>query len=187
MGQFEIIFIAIGLAMDATAVSLSAAAAGYANNARARFRLAFHFGLFQFGMPIIGWLLGSTFAHYIKVYDHWVAFLLLGIVGGRMIQAGLHPEASTLKTDPTRGMTLVTLSLATSIDALAVGLSLAMLNISLWSAAILIGVITALMSLLAIGIGSRTSRHLGPRAEILGGLILIFIGLRILITHIWVG
>ncbi len=184
MGTFDIIVIAVGLAMDAAAVSLAAAASGYARDGRAVFRLAFHFGLFQFMMPVAGWFLGVRFVSYFKAFDHWIAFGLLLIVGIRMILSGLDKFEDPIKKDPSRGMTMVMLSVATSIDALAIGLSLAMLDINIWYPSVMIGVITAAMSLAAIAIGKRLGVLFGKRMEIVGGLILVFIGTRILISQL---
>jgi putative Mn2+ efflux pump MntP len=184
MTPFEIIIIALGLAMDASAVSLAAAAAGFAKDGRAKFRLSFHFGLFQFMMPVLGWLMGMTFVSYFKSFDHWIAFCLLGFVGARMIREGMDTSQDTHKNDPSRGMTMVMLSVATSIDALAIGLSFAMLEVNILYPSIMIGVITAAMSLLAIKIGTRLGAAFGKRMEIFGGLVLILIGSRILFSHL---
>lgn len=180
MGTIDIIVIAVGLAMDAAAVSLAAAAGGFAKDGRAVFRLAFHFGLFQFIMPVIGWFLGVGFVSYLKAFDHWIAFGLLVFVGGRMVLAGMDGSENPLKKDPSRGLTMVMLSIATSIDALAIGLSLAMMDVNIWYPSVMIGMITAGISLAAIGIGKRLGVLFGKRMEIFGGLILIFIGSRIL-------
>ncbi|MBU0971575.1 MAG: manganese efflux pump MntP family protein [Proteobacteria bacterium] len=179
MGTIDIMVIAVGLAMDAAAVSLAAAAGGFAKDGRAVFRLAFHFGLFQFMMPVIGWGLGVGFVSYLKAFDHWIAFGLLSFVGSRMILSGMDDKDATLKKDPSRGMTMVMLSVATSIDALAIGLSLAMLEVNIWYPSAAIGIITAAMSLAAIAIGKHLGALFGKRMEIVGGLILLFIGLRI--------
>ncbi len=184
MDTFEIILIAVGLAMDASAVSLGAAAAGYAKDGRAVFRLAFHFGLFQFFMPLVGWFMGISFVSYFKFIDHWIAFALLAIVGGRMIREGFQTKAPVEKSDPSRGMTMVLLSVATSIDALAVGLSLAVLDVSILYPAAMIGVITCGMSVMAIFIGKRLGTLFGKRMEIFGGIVLIGIGSRILWSHL---
>ncbi|MCF7808946.1 MAG: manganese efflux pump MntP family protein [Candidatus Marinimicrobia bacterium] len=184
MSLLEIVLIAIGLAMDASAVSMTAAAAGYAHQKRQVFRLAFHFGLFQGIMPLLGWLLGSTVVSYIENWDHWVAFALLAIVGGRMVVSWFEKDEEKLKSDPTRGWTLITLSVATSIDALAVGLSFSLLDVSIWLPCLLIGMITLILSIAATQIGKVAGRFLGKQVEVLGGLILIGIGLRILITHL---
>ena len=186
MGLIEIIIIAFGLAMDASAVSLVAAASGFAKDSRSIFRLAFHFGLFQFLMPVFGWLLGVSFVSYFSAVDHWIAFGLLSFVGGRMILSGLNPNMESYTNDPSRGLTLVMLSVATSIDALAIGLSLAMLDVNIWYPSIMIGVITTTMSLAAIMVGTRLGVMFGKRMEIFGGIILIAIGTRILYSHLMV-
>jgi len=183
MGLLEIILISIGLAMDASAVSMAAAAAGFASEKRQVFRLAFHFGLFQGLMPFLGWLLGSTIVEYIQHWDHWIAFILLAFVGGRMIYEAFGDEDRML-TDPTRGWTLITLSIATSIDALAIGLSLSLLDASILIPCILIGVITAGLVVLATQTGKIAGDLLGRKVEILGGIILLGIGLRVLLTHL---
>lgn len=184
MTIFEIIIIAVGLAMDASAVCLSAAAAGFAKDGRAVFRLCFHFGLFQFLMPVIGWFLGVSFVSYFKAFDHWVAFFLLAFVGIRMIREGMDTTSEVQKNDPSRGMTMVMLSVATSMDALAVGLSFAMLDVNIWYPSIIIGVITAGMSFAAIKIGTGLGVLFGKRMEIFGGIILVIIGSRILYSHL---
>ncbi|SDU42622.1 manganese efflux pump MntP [Desulfobacula phenolica] len=184
MTTFEIIIIAVGLAMDASAVSLAAAAAGFASNARAKFRLCFHFGLFQFFMPLLGWGMGIKFVSYFKTFDHWIAFFLLAFVGIRMIREGMDKSSEIHKNDPSRGMTMVMLSVATSIDALAIGLSLAMLDVDIWYPSVMIGVITAGMSFVAIKIGTKLGVMFGKRMEIFGGIVLLFIGSRVLFSHL---
>jgi putative Mn2+ efflux pump MntP len=184
MSLIEILGIAIALAMDAFAVSLGAGATSYANNARARFRLSFHFGLFQCLMPIAGWVLGTTVAPYIASVDHWIAFALLALVGVRMIREALSGGDAAYARDPSRGGTLVMLAIATSVDALAVGLSLAMLQAGIWYASVTIGLVTGLLSLLAIRLGNRLGRRFGRRMEVAGGVILLAIGLRILAAHL---
>lgn len=182
----EMILLAVGLAMDASAVSLGISTSGHSQGRRARFRLSFHFGLFQAAMPVLGWAGGLTIEPLIREVDHWVAFILLAYVGGRMIRSGLGQEQAGYHRDPSRGWTLVMLAIATSIDALAVGLSLAMLQVPIAAPAVIIGVVTGGMSLLALRIGHRLGMRFGKRMEILGGMILLAIGLRILVTHIFV-
>ncbi len=183
MSLLEILLIAAGLAMDASAVSLVAGACGAAKGRRAAFRLAFHFGLFQFMMPVIGWFIGSRVAGLISRFDHWIAFALLAFVGARMIRSGFD-HLAVCPPDPSRGMTLITLSLATSIDALAIGLSLAMLRVGIWQPSVIIGLVTATLSLIAIQLGKRLGTAIGKRMEIAGGALLILIGLRILLSHL---
>ncbi len=183
MPLLQIILIAIGLAMDASAVSLAAACSGYADTRRAMFRLAFHFGLFQFIMPVIGWFIGSRFVHFVSTFDHWVAFAVLAFLGAKMIRAGLSSSDIRPSGDPSRGWTLISLSVATSIDALAVGLSLALLDVGIWRVAGMIGLVTMSLSVTAIIAGRFLGLLFGKKMEIFGGIILIVAGLRILIVH----
>lgn len=184
MGLLEIVLIAVGLAMDAFAVSLGVGTTRHAAGYRASMRMSFHFGLFQALMPIIGWFAGKTIAPFIAAFDHWVAFALLVFVGGRMIRSGMSPEAEIHESDPTRGFTLVLLSVATSIDALAVGLSLAMLGVTIWHPVVVIGAVTAFLSLLGCRLGNRLGFRFGKIMEIIGGGVLILIGIRVVITHL---
>jgi putative Mn2+ efflux pump MntP len=180
----DILFISVGLAMDAFAVALGAGSLEAIKGFRPNFRLSFHFGLFQFFMPIIGWLLGSTFSKYIESVDHWIALSILSIIGIRMIIAALKYEEEKILKDPSKGMTMVMLSVATSIDALAVGLSLAMLEIGIWYPCIIIGIVTAVITLIGLRIGNQLGKKFGKTMEFIGGLILIGIGIKILIQHI---
>jgi manganese efflux pump family protein len=184
MPFLEILILSLGLAADATAVALCTGASGYASTFRPAARLAFHFGFFQAAMPVIGWVAGSTIASLVGSVDHWLAFLLLGFVAARMIRSGLgwHPEDPGC--DPTRGRELVMLSLATSIDALAVGFSIALLGVPVLVPALTIGLVTFLLSLAATQLGRQAGRAFGKRMEILGGIVLLLIGVRILLTHL---
>ncbi len=185
MPFWTIFLIAIGLAMDCFAVSLGVGTAGTATGARPTFRLFFHFGLFQAGMTLLGWLAGKTVVTYISNIDHWVAFGLLTFVGVRMIIGGLRKEGEEPSIpDPSRGLTLVMLSVATSIDALAVGLSLALLSVSVLWAAVLIGGVSAALSLAGLMLGNQLGTRFGKSMEVLGGIILIGIGLRVVLTHL---
>lgn len=180
----EILAIALALSLDAFTVSLAASTSGFVKDRRAVFRLSFHFGLFQFLMPIVGWALGTTIEPVIAAFDHWVAFGLLALVGVRMIAAAMHPGSEAQQNDPSRGITLVMLAIATSIDALAVGLSMAMVRTAVWYPSIVIGVVTGGMCILAIVGGNRLGRWLGKRAQWVGGIVLILIGVRIVISHL---
>lgn len=187
MGLLETLLIAFGLATDAFAVSIVAGLVISPLTPRHVFRASFHFGLFQFLMPVIGWAAGVTVASYISAWDHWVAFALLAFIGGKMLwEARCHEEHKACK-DPTRGWSLVTLSVATSIDALAVGLSIAFLDVSIWQPAAIIGVVCAALSALGITFGSRIGRRWGRWAEVAGGLVLLGIGARILVSHLVAG
>jgi len=184
MNFWEIFLIAVGLSMDAFAVALCAGGSGRVQGVRPALRLSFHFGLFQFLMPVLGWFAGTRLAHWVSAWDHWLAFGLLAFVGGRMIRESFQHGESSPCADPTRGMRMVSLSVATSLDALAVGLSLAMLRVDIWEPSVVIGLVTAGLSLLGIRLGSRLHGRLGKRMEMAGGVILILIGLRILWSHL---
>jgi putative Mn2+ efflux pump MntP len=184
MSTFEIIVLAFSLSIDASAVSLALSAAGQLDSRRARFRIAFHFGLFQFLMPVGGWSLGTRLEPYIAPFDHWVAFGLLALVGVRMIYSAVKPDAIKKYPDPSRGWSLVTLSTATSIDALAVGLGLAALGISVWFPSAIIGLITLVMSSVSILLGQKAGRWLGARSQIAGGIVLLIIAFKIAASHL---
>ncbi len=183
--QITNLIIAIGLAMDAFAVSLGIGTAGQANNPRAKFRLSFHFGVFQAGMTLLGWLAGSTVARFISGVDHWIALGLLAFVGIKMVRSGFDKDGQSYCTDPSRGRTLLMLCVATSLDAMAVGLSFAMLHAEVLVPSIIIGVITSGLSLFGLLAGCRLGEIFGKRMEILGGLLLVGIGLRIVTTHLF--
>jgi putative Mn2+ efflux pump MntP len=184
MNFIEVFLIALSMAMDAFAVCLSAGTQEQTSGPRPTFRLAFHFGLFQFLMPVLGWFAGATIERYITVYDHWIAFGLLAFVGGRMIFSGFHPDEEDKKNDPSRGWTLVLLSFAVSIDALAVGLSLGIVGLTIWTPALIIGIVTGLVSWLGLRLGNKLGQKFGKRMEIAGGIVLVLIGVRILMAHL---
>ncbi len=175
--------IAFALGIDAFSVAVGAGAFLGKANARQKFRLSFHFGLFQFMMPIIGWLVGSQIASYISGIDHWVVFLLLSAVGGKMIHEVLkHKDEEKPDSDLTKGITMVVLSIATSIDALAVGFSIAMMKDPIIIPSIIIGIVAAAMTLFGIYIGEKAANRFGAKAELIGGIVLILIGLKNLFT-----
>ena len=184
MGFIEILVISIGLAMDAFAVSLGIGTSQRANGLRSFLRLSFHLAFFQGLMTLLGWLGGSYVQRYIEAFDHWVAFGLLAIVGIRMIFSGFNPENESYQQDPTKGKTLVILSVACSIDALAVGLSLAVLSVNIVLSALIISFVTFGFSVVGMFGGNQLGKKFGKRMEIIGGLVLVGIGLRILIIHL---
>ena len=186
MSLLVIFGIAVGLAMDTFAVAIATSISLGRVSARQLFRFSWHFGLFQALMPLGGWALGQTVARYISAVDHWLAFGLLTYVGGKAIWSAFsdHADTDSPKTDPTRGANLVMLSLATSIDAFAVGLSFAFLDVAIWYPALIIGVVTALITLSGMLLGSKLGSKLGRHVEILGGLILVGIGIKILVEHL---
>lgn len=186
MDLLAIILIALALAVDAFAVALASGVSLCQVSSRQTFRLAFHFGLFQAMMNVIGWGAGLTVRAVLEGVDHWIAFVLLALVAVKMIKdaiAGREEEAQ--KVDPTKGYTLVMLSVATSIDSLAVGLSFSVLNMSIWLPAAVIGIVATLLTLLGLKLGCilGTASRIGARAEIAGGLVLLGIGFNILYQH----
>jgi len=177
--------LSLGLAVDALAVAIAVSIALGTVSPRQIFRLAFHLGLFQALMPIIGWLGGRTVGVYIHQWDHWIAFALLTFVGGKALYESLSRKTwDAVARDPTRGMTLILLSIACSIDALAVGLSLAFLDVNIWYPAAVIGLVCGALSTLGMVLAARLGAVFGQRIEVLGGLILIGIGVRILWQHL---
>jgi len=182
----NVIFIAVALAMDAFAVSIAAGVALKFVSARQTFRLAWHFGLFQAMMPVIGWSAGLTVRSRIEAYDHWIAFALLVFVAQGMLRSAFKTEESEEKAkDPTRGLTMVMLSVATSIDALAVGLSLSMINVSIWTPALIIGLVAGAFTTAGMHLGKLigSMAQLSRWAEMTGGIVLLAIGVNILREH----
>lgn len=184
MNWLNLVGISLGLAMDAFAVSVAVGLTLAKVTPRHAFRMAFHFGLFQFLMPILGWLVGRDAAAVVSGLDHWVVFGLLGFVGGKMLREASEGREFDPDTDPTRGLSLVTLSIATSLDALAVGLSMALMGTSVWLPSVVIGVVACALSGVGIVFGGRIGPRWGLWAERIGGCILIAIGLKILVVHV---
>ena len=177
---FEIAALALALAIDAFSVAVSAAP----NTPRkwGPLRMAASFGVFQAGMPLLGALVGAYLLTYVNAYDHWVAFGLLEIVGGRMIYEAFRPERDKdgPGLDPSRGWTLFSLSVATSIDAFGAGMSMRMVGANLWVASPTIGIVAAVLTYVGAGVGRTAKRHLGRKAEVLGGVVLIVLGIKML-------
>lgn len=178
-----ILLIALGLSADCFAVALSASLSKAKHTRTGILRTALSFGLFQAVMPMLGWLAGRSLIEVISNFDHWIAFVLLVFVGGKMVWESFS-EKEEKEAHISHGWTLITLSFATSIDALAVGLSFAFLDVNIWFAASMIGIVAFLATILAFLIGMKVSGVLGKRAELIGGLVLIGIGLKILIEHL---
>ena len=184
MPFITIFLIALSMAMDAFAVSI-ASGVKIGPGPRPLFRIAFHFGLFQALLPIIGWFFGSTIEPYVKHFDHWIAFGLLIFVGIRMVRSGFGKDEDESPRDPSRGLTMVLLSIAVSIDAFAVGLSLGLLGVVIWTPALVIGLVTSVLSLVGLRVGNGFGKKYGKPVEVLGGLVLIGIGIRIVISHLF--
>ncbi|MBN1362079.1 MAG: manganese efflux pump [Sedimentisphaerales bacterium] len=184
MELLTIVFLAVGLAMDAFAVSVVTGSVYRELHVKHVLRMAVFFGGFQALMPIIGSLAGLGLKRHIAAYDHWIAFGLLAFVGGKMIYESFAIEAAEKNLDPSNLMVLLSLAVATSIDALAVGVTLSLLATSIAVAVAIIGVVTFGLSYAGVEVGKRFGHFFETKIEILGGLILIAIGLRIVITHI---
>lgn len=187
MSIISVLGIAVALAMDAFAVSIAVGISLKQVSARQTFRLSWHFGLFQALMPVIGWWLGSAIRTVVETYAHWIAFALLAAVGTNMLREAIQfdHESDEPRKDSTKGLTLVVLSVATSIDALAVGFSMSMLDISIVTPAIIIGIVAAAFTITGMHLGKKVAsfQRLSVYAELLGGLVLCSIGLNILYEH----
>jgi putative Mn2+ efflux pump MntP len=184
MDMLTIVLIAVGLAMDSFAVSITSGLAVKEMKVSKAVRVGIFFGTFQALMPVLGWLAGLSVADLIAAVDHWVAFALLAIIGSKMIIESVRLESREKQRDPMNVYLLLTLAVATSIDAFAVGITFALLDVSIVTPIVVIGVVTFSMSFLGVYLGNRVGHLFERRIEIVGGLILIGIGLRILIEHL---
>lgn len=182
MHFIELIMIAIGLSMDAFAVSLSNGMAIPGLKLKDALKFGFFFGFFQALMPLIGWAAGRLFSGYITALDHWVAFILLGYIGAKMILDASHCEEAKGSTQ--FGVLLV-LAIATSIDALAAGVTFAFMVMNIWSSILIIGLITFVLCTIGALLGKCAGCALGQRAQIVGGVILIAMGIKILVEHLF--
>ena len=180
MSFWEILVLAFVLGIDAFSVALAVGTGG--STFRQTFRLSFHFGLFQFLMPIIGWLLGRNVISLVQRYDHWIAFALLFIIGAKMIYEAFRHIPEKVSKDRTRKWSLVALSVATSIDALGAGIGMGILNTSLLYPCVIIGITAAVMTLIGIKLGSIMSAVIGSRMEAVGGVVLILLSLKMLLS-----
>lgn len=184
----EIFLIAVSLALDAFAVSVSSGISVPGFGWKHALKMGCYFGFFQFAMPLIGWLLGTGVSTYIEAVDHWIAFALLVLIGGKMVWEALKKARGTGDQDEApaelTARRLTVLAVATSIDALAVGVSMAFMAVNIISAAIIIGVVAFLLSIVGGLLGRRLGGLFQQRAELVGGLVLIGIGVKILCEHI---
>lgn len=184
MGFFELAMIGLGLSMDAFAVSLCKGVESRRLTAKRALTVALFFGMFQAGMPLIGWALGRQFEQFITQYDHWVAFILLSVIGGKMIYDAVRGDACCDVKDSSlclRDLTL--LAIATSVDALAVGITFAFFEMSILTAVGIIGVITFVVCLIGTVLGYQFGARYKNKAELAGGVVLTLIGLKILLEH----
>ena len=184
MGITEIILISIGLAMDDFAVSVCKGLSMKKMDWKKAIIIGLWFGVFQAGMPVIGYILGSKFEHLIVSIDHWIIFALLSFIGIKMIKEALSEEAEGGCNDDIGVKIMLVLALATSIDALAVGITFAFLNTNIVFATLMIGIITWALSILGVKIGNKFGDKYQSKAEFAGGLILILLGIKILLEHL---
>ena len=179
----ELIIIAIGVSMDAFAVSICKGLSICTIRPRHAGLTALWFGGFQALMPLLGYFLGVSFADFVSDVDHWIAFILLGIIGGNMIKESLHKEECCTVDPDFTFRTMLAMAVATSIDALAIGVSLAFLKVNIWSAVLVIGLTTAMFSAAGVYIGNAFGNRYKSKAEFAGGVILMAMGLKILLEH----
>lgn len=182
MGIFELLLLSIGLGMDAFAVAVCKGISMKKIIWKKAIIIGLYFGFFQAFMPVIGFALGTTFESFITNIDHWVAFALLTIIGSNMIKEAFSQEEST--NDDTSFKVMIILAIATSIDALTVGITFAFLEVNLLLAVSLIGIITFILSVIGTKIGNRFGIKYKNKAEIIGGIILILLGIKILLEHL---
>jgi len=184
MDYFTILVIAIGLSFDTFAVSLSYGVIRSGILFRQAFWIAIVLAVFQGGLTIAGYFMGSIFSDALKATDHWIALALLSFLGIKMIIEGLKKTKDEAPKDYSSNIVLLTIALGTSIDAFAVGISFALLDVKIWKAGVVIGAVTFLTSMTAIRIGKSAGVRLGNKVEIIGGVLLIAIGLKIFLEHI---
>ncbi len=184
MNYLSTTFLALGLAADAFAVSLTSGLLIKRIKINKALKIALFFGGFQYLMPLIGWSLGINFSYIISDFDHWIAFGLLGFIGGKMIYESYQLDTDCKKFNPLDFYTLLVMAIATSIDALVAGLGISVLQSSIFLAATLIGIITFCLSFMGVFIGHKIGNRFNNKIEIIGGIILITLGSKILIEHL---
>lgn len=184
MDILAVLLIALGLSADCFAVAISGSIALKNPSFWQTLRVALSFGFFQALMTFLGWLAGRTIVDLISGYDHWLAFGLLVFVGLRMLREGFEHREKEEKVDISRGIMLIVLSVATSLDALAVGLSIALMKVHIAVASAIIGSVALAVTATGFLLGHRVGSLIGKRAELVGGLVLIGIGLKVLIEHL---
>lgn len=183
MGGLEILLISIGLAMDAFAVSICKGLSLKTMSWKKAIIVGLYFGFFQALMPLIGYFLGATFESVVTKVDHWIAFILLGIIGINMLKEAFGNDEEN-QNDKVDFKTMIMLAIATSIDALAVGITFAFLKVNMAIATIMIGIVTFAICVIGVKIGNKFGDKYERKAEVVGGLILIFMGIKILLEHL---
>ena len=187
MGYLQILFIGIGLSMDATAVSISKGLQMKKIDKKYTLIIAAYFGIFQALMPLIGWLAGSQFEQYVASWAPWIAFILLAILGIKMIIEALkddEKETENLSETNYNHKELLILAIATSIDALAVGVTFAFLQVNIWTSIVIIGLTTFILAIIGVLTGNHFGIRYKSKAEVTGGIILLIIGLKIILEHL---
>lgn len=188
MGFIELLLTAVGLAMDAFAVSICKGLGMRKMRYGQAVVIGLYFGVSQALMPLIGWLLGTSFSRYIQAFDHWIAFVLLALIGGKMLWDVFHEDneaTAAQKLDAKLDhRELFMLAIATSIDALAVGIAFACLDVEIWSSVSIIGIVTFVISFCGVWIGNHFGSRFEKKAGIAGGIVLIGIGVKILADHL---
>ena len=183
MGILELLLIAIGLAMDAFAVSICKGLAMKKMNWKKAIIVGLYFGIFQALMPVIGYFLGTTFESLVTKVDHWIAFILLAFIGGKMLKEAFDNNSEGYN-DSVNFKTMVVLAIATSIDALAIGITFAFFDVNIVLAVSIIGIITFIISVLGVKIGNRFGDKYQNKAQLMGGIILVLLGFKILLEHL---
>ena len=183
MSLLELVLVAIGLSMDAFAVAVCQGLSMKKVTMKKALIVGLYFGFFQALMPLIGYLVGSRFADVIVEYDHWLAFVLLGIIGIKMIIESRSEECEVIEETTLDMKSMLPLAIATSIDALAAGVTFAFVQVNIVSAVSLIGIITLVLSMVGVMMGSAFGKTLKNKAELFGGVVLVLIGLKILLEH----
>lgn len=186
MSFFTLLLIAVGLCFDSFAVSVCSGLSYGKQKMRNAdvLKISLSLAIFQAMMPVLGWILGSTVKEYIEAYDHWIALALLSILGIRMIKEGLSPEKEYSK-NPAQWKVLIPMSIGTSIDALAVGITFSFWVDNMFVPALTIGIVTLVAALMGIYTGKKVGARMANKAGIIGGIILIIIGIKIVIEHVW--
>jgi len=187
MSIFEVIIIAIGLSMDAFAVSITLGLSAKEVRIKECLIPGLYFGIFQALMPLVGFFAGINFSDKIQNFEHWVAFIILGFIGGKMIKDSFSKDKEETPANPFHFVKMLVLAIATSIDALAVGITFAFFKLNIFLAVSIIGSITLVISMLGVIIGKTVGNRFKSKAELIGGLVLVGIGAKILIEHLLVG
>lgn len=186
MDVYSLILLSIGLAMDAFSIAIVSCFGLGKMKLADSLKVSSSFGVAHIIMPVLGWFLGSTVVTFIQRWDHWLAFILLAYVGGRMLKEGLSEDIKAIEaSNLLEFMSLIMFTVAVSIDALAVGLSFSLQGLSIWIPSVFMGLSTFIFTFIGLNIGFKTGQRFGKKAQIVGGLILILIGLRIVFRHIF--